>query len=229
MLYPILDVLYSGQMHSVKRPYRSPMRESQARRTRHRIVDAARRLWVERGMGATTVDAIAAEAGVSVQTVYGAFGSKGGILTALLDRLDAEAGGERLMNQLRATPTVAAQLDVVAAFNRRLFEGGADVIALAIGSAAVDPDVAAWAAEGDRRRREGQGRLVGAWHAAGGLSSRLRPSEAADILYTLTSPEVYLLLVSRCGWSPARYEGWLGATLRTLLLKRGARTRSDAR
>lgn len=208
-------------MTTVKRSYRSPIREARARRTRERIIDAARRLWVERGIGATTIDAIAAAARVSVQTIYGTFGSKGGILTALIDRLDEQAGVATLMGDLRRAPTVAAQLDLIAAFNRRLFEGGADVIALAIGSTAVDPDVRAWTAEGDRRRRGGQGHLVASWHAAGKLRSDLGPSEAADVLYTLTSPEVYLLLVRTCGWDSDHYERWLRTTLRTLLLDPG--------
>src|ERR671919_655371 len=136
-----MAVLYSDEMTSVKRPYRSPGREAQARRTQERIVDAARRLWVEHGFAATTMEAIAAEAKVAVQTVYGAFGSKGGILTALLGRLEAEAGGETLMRDLAAARTARQQLAQVAAFNRRLFEAGADIIAIALGSTAVDADV----------------------------------------------------------------------------------------
>jgi AcrR family transcriptional regulator len=205
-------------MTSVKRSYRSPRREAQARRTRERIIDAARHLWVERGFGATTMEAVAAEAGVAVQTVYGAFGSKGAILTALLGRLESEAGGETLMRELRvATPR--RQLALVAAFNRRLFQGGADIIAIALGSTAVDAEVAAWAAEGDRRRREGQAHVVAGWHAAGALRPGTGPAEARDVLYTLTSPEVFLLLVKAGGWPPGRYESWLDRTLSTLLLK----------
>lgn len=203
-------------MSDVKRSYRSPRREAQARRTRERIVHAARRLWVTRGFAATTIEAIASEAKVAVQTVYGAFGSKAAILIALLGQLEANAGGETLMTDLRNAASVREQLAILATFNRRLFEGGADIIAIAIGSVAVDPDVAAWANEGDRRRREGQGHIVAAWEAQGAL--KLPGSDAADILYTLTSPEVYLLLVRAVGWSPDRYERWIDETLAGLLL-----------
>ena len=213
-----MAVLYSDQMTGVKRSYRSPRREAQARHTRERVVDAARRLWVERGFAATTIDAIASEAGVAIQTVYGAFGSKGGILTALLGRLEAEAGGETLMRDLAAARTARQQLAQVAAFNRRLFEAGADIIAIALGSTAVDADVAAWAAEGDRRRRAGQAHIVGGWHAAGALRPGIGPAEARDVLYAMTSPELYLLLVRTVGWRPGRYERWLDRTLSTLLL-----------
>ena len=202
-------------MSDVKRSYRSPRREAQARRTRERIVNAARRLWVTRGFAETTIEAIASEAKVAVQTVYGAFGSKAAILIALLGQLEENAGGETLMADLRAA-SVREQLAILAAFNRRLFEGGADIIAIAIGSVAVDPDVAAWANEGDRRRREGQGHIVAAWEAQGAL--KLPRSEAADILYALTSPEVYLLLVRATGWTSERYERWIDETLAGLLL-----------
>lgn len=203
-------------MTSVKRSYRSPRREAQARRTRLRIVDAARRRWVEHGFAATTMEAIASEAEVAVQTVYSAFGSKGGILTALLGQLEERAGGETLMSQLRASSSPREQLDLVAAFNRRLFEGGADILAIAIGSRAVDPEVAAWAAEGDRRRRVGQAGLVAGWHRAGALAPEIGLAEARSTLYALTSPEVYLVLLGT-GWTPGRYERWLRRTLGTLL------------
>lgn len=206
-------------MANVKRSYRSPLRETQARRTRERIVAAARRLWVRRGFAGTTVDAIANEAEVAVQTVYASFGSKGGILTALLNELEATAGGRTLMEDLRAATTPREQLLVVAAFNRRLFHAAADVLEIALGSTAVDPDVASWAKEGDRRRREGQARLVAGWHAARALRPRLERQKAADVLYALTSPEMYLLLVGTCGWTPDRYERWLGETLAELLLR----------
>ena len=163
------------------------------------------------------MEAIAAEAQVAVQTVYGAFGSKGAILVSLLGRLEAKAGGETLMRELHAA-TPRQQLALVAAFNRRLFQGGADVIAIAIGSTAVDAEVAAWTAEGDRRRREGQARIVAGWNAAGALKPGTGLAQARDVLYTLTSPEVYLLLVKSCGWPPGRYQSWLDGTLSSLLL-----------
>ncbi|MGI8829735.1 MAG: TetR/AcrR family transcriptional regulator [Candidatus Limnocylindria bacterium] len=185
--------------------------------SRERVIEGARYLWVARGFAATTMEAIAAEAKVAVQTVYGAFGSKGGILTAVLEWLEAEAGGETLARDLDAAGEARHQLAVVAAFNRRLFETGADFLAIALGSTAVDDDVAAWIAEGDRRRREGQARIVAGWHAAGALRSGIGPSEARDVLYTFTSPDVFLLMVKASGWSPSRYQRWLDRTLSTLL------------
>jgi AcrR family transcriptional regulator len=206
-------------MSDVKRPYRSPRREAQARQTRERIVDAARRLWVERGFAATTIEAIAAGANVAVQTVYGTFGSKSSILIALLGRLEETAGGETLMGDLGRARNAREQIAIIASFNRRLFEAGADVLAIALGTVATDPDVAEWVVEGDRRRRHGQSFLVADWHRARALKPRMSRPEAGDILYTLTSPEVYLLLVRTSGWTPAQYERWIDRTLAAMLLR----------
>ena len=57
------------KMTNVKRPYRSPRRREQAEETRRRILAAARRLFVARGYGGTTMETIADDAGVAVQTV----------------------------------------------------------------------------------------------------------------------------------------------------------------
>ncbi|MCG6955344.1 MAG: TetR/AcrR family transcriptional regulator, partial [Gemmatimonadetes bacterium] len=78
-------------MSEVKRPYRSPRRREQAEETRRRILDAARRGFVERGYGGTTMESLADAAGVSVQTIYASLGSKQGILMALLDDMSADA------------------------------------------------------------------------------------------------------------------------------------------
>lgn len=87
------------------------------------------------------------------------------------------------------------------------------VIGLALGSVATDPDVASWAAEGDRRRREGQAPLVAAWSRDGNLRAGVDGQQAADVLWTLTAPEVYRLLLVRLGWTPDAYERWLTALL----------------
>ena len=67
------------------RPYRSPLRESQARATRRAVVEAARDLFVERGWSATTIDAVAERAGVSRRTVFTAVGGKAELLKIALD------------------------------------------------------------------------------------------------------------------------------------------------
>ena len=68
---------------SVKRRYDSPRRREQAAETRRQILAASQRLFERDGYAATSVAAIAAEAGVALKTVYVAFGTKSGVLRAL--------------------------------------------------------------------------------------------------------------------------------------------------
>ena len=70
---------------STPRAYDASRRQEQARRTRAQILDVARRRFLDDGYAATTVATIAEEAGVSVETVYKAFGNKPGILKTLFD------------------------------------------------------------------------------------------------------------------------------------------------
>jgi AcrR family transcriptional regulator len=204
-------------MDRVKRSYRSPRREAQAARTREAVVDAARRLLrAEAGRTGATMEAIAAEAGVSVQTVYATFGSKAAILIALLDRLEeAAAAGGPLPG--RGTDP-ASQVRSLVSFHRRLFEQGADVIAAGLGAVATDPDLAAHVDTGHRRRRAAQAGVVEDWHRRGALRAGLSRGEAADVLWALTSPDLYLLHVRGSGWTPARYARWLSRALHELLL-----------
>ncbi len=60
-------------------------RAARTRATRRRIVDAATELFVAEGYGATTLEQIAARAGVAVQTVYFHFGNKRTVLKEAVD------------------------------------------------------------------------------------------------------------------------------------------------
>jgi len=164
--------------------------------------------------------AIAADADVSVQTVFGVFGSKAGILNALLDDLEETAGSTTLADTLGTARTPRDQLERVVAFNRRLFEMGADLLDVAEGSRAGDADLAAHVAEGHRRRREAQRPLVAGWAARGALRPGLDAGGAADTLWALTSPELFRLLV-RAGWSGGQYEQHLSELLAIGLLRGG--------
>ena len=112
------------------------------------------------------MEAIAAEAGVAIQTVYAAFGSKPGILAALLERLERDADPDRLAADLRTANTVAEQVRAIAAYNRRFFQRGAEVIAASLGSVATDADLACHVRSGHDRRRAAQAALVRSWGKA---------------------------------------------------------------
>src|SRR5215217_781572 len=205
-------------MDPVKRRYRSPKRELQARQTREEIVGAARRLFVRDGFARTTVEAIAREAGVSAQTVYASVGSKRAIVGALIDQMEAEGGSEDLRRELTSAEDPREQLRVIVRFNRRLFERGQEILRI-IMATRVDPEMESLWQEGDVRRREGQARWVGEWSEAAALRPGLGEGEAADVLWALTGPEVYGLFVVDCGWPGPRFEEWLFATLESRLLR----------
>jgi AcrR family transcriptional regulator len=99
-------------MSNGKRPYRSPRRREQAEETRRRLLTASRRLFVQQGYAGATIESIAAAAGVAVQTVYAAFGSKQGILLALLDEMAAaiRRGSCASGSPLRADSTRPARI-----------------------------------------------------------------------------------------------------------------------
>ena len=183
-----------------------------------RIVTAARQLFASGGYAATTIDAIAERAGVARPTVYATFGSKRAMLLALVDRVEAEAELPALLLGLRAAEGhPRRQVGLLVEFNRRLFSRGLDVLEILRGAGSAEPDLAEVWREGERRRRQGQAPLVRAWSAAGALRTDLSVKAAADILWALTGPDVFRLVVVESGWSARRYAGWLVETLQSAL------------
>ncbi|GAA0966967.1 TetR/AcrR family transcriptional regulator [Acrocarpospora macrocephala] len=189
-------------------------RQIQAAATRAEIISAARRLFAGQGYVATPISEIAKEAGVAVQTVYKVFGTKDAILLALLDVFEAEAREISSVFDFAAPADPAEQLRLVAAYHRALFDRGQDI--LDVFRAAAHGELAALWEEGGRRRRQAQAPLAEGWRDR--LPEGLSPARAADILWALTSPEVYTLLVVESGWSGDAYQEWLAATLTRQLL-----------
>jgi AcrR family transcriptional regulator len=201
-----------------KRKYKSAKRREQAEATRRRVVASARRLFAEHGYTATTIEAIAGDAGVAVQTIYAAYGSKRGILLATLNELEVQADLPELMKALQeAKSDPLRQLQHVVAFNVKLFERAADILEMLRAAGSADADLAAMSREGEERRRAGQAPIVRAWTERGSLRSGLKESEAADILWALTGPDNYRLFVIEQGWSADRYRDWLEFALESLL------------
>src|ERR687891_1197455 len=120
----------------------STYRQEQAAATRQRIATAARKLFAERGYGATTLAAIAAEAGVAEPTVYAVFGSKKAFLLALRQEMHAEVELPRLTAEAKAAPDAREKLGGWARLLRRQMERSYDVIAAHREAARVDPAAA---------------------------------------------------------------------------------------
>lgn len=209
---------------SPKRPYNSAKRRESAQQTRLRIAQSGRALFAQLGYGATSIEAIAKHAGVAVPTFYATYGSKRALLFALLDAADAQADVIALQDSLRgAAASPGRQLSLVVSFSRRLYQQSADLIEVARSAGSMEPDLAALWTEGEQRRLRGVAPIVHSWAAAGALRKPLSERDALDILWSLMGPDNYRLFVAERGWSPEKYEKWLTATLKTLLLRKAPR------
>lgn len=197
---------------STSRSYQSSLREQQAQETKHRIRESAQELFTSQGFAETTIAQIAEDAGVSPQTVYAVFGTKGSIVGAMLELLEESVGVEGWVARMVSEDDSRKQLRLFVAMNRSMFEKGAPILRAAI-AARSDPEVAAMGDRGDKRRREGTTQLCQMWAAKGALRGGLDEADAAQRLWLLTSVEQFLTATEGLGWLPDRYERWLGDLL----------------
>jgi len=202
------------------RPYHSPARQRQAEETRTRILAAARELFRSAGYAATTMEAIASSAQVSAKTVEAAFGSKRGVLAALVDPLASVGPPRHLVDQIRAAADPSDRLRLVAELTRHAYEASVPEFELMRSAAAIAPEIAAAARQVESRRRANQERLVGFLRDAGALRGDLDADQAVDIVWTLTSYDLYRALVIERNWPAIRYQDWLAATLAASVLNR---------
>lgn len=206
------------------RPYDNSRRLAMTKATKADVVESARTLFVEQGYRATTISEIAEHARTPIATVYRLFGSKRGILKEVLD---VTLGGDDQPVEFQHRPEVksafenadpGAVLDAFAHILREVMHRSAALQTVLLESAAVDAEAAEMLQITRRQRHTGQSRIVRALAGKEALSEGLSPSEAADIAYTVMSPEVFRILTVERGWSEDRYEQWLAATLRSQLL-----------
>lgn len=198
------------------RPYDSLRRTAQAHRTRAEIADAARRLFVARGWAATTVRDVAREAGVSVPTVYAAYGNKIGLARALADAADLSADQPAQLAELEAAHgDPARQLAALVAYDRRLFERAGELIAMVREAGRTEPELDAVYRDGRRRADEVHAELFSSW-PADALRADVRTT--VDVYAALCNIDVYRTLTDERGWTPARVEQWWADTLTRELL-----------
>ncbi len=207
-----------------RRSYDSPRRRAQARATRRGLLDAARELFIRGGYVATTIEAIAAHAEVSPETVYATFKNKRSLLSELIDV--SMAGDDALVpilerawvQDLRDEPDPRRRLQILARNGRLILERVAPIYDVLRGAAAADRGIASLWELNKAQRFAGQRELVRILAALNPLSNGLTVRMAADILFAIGSPETYRLLVVDRGWSADRFERWYADTLAQLLL-----------
>jgi AcrR family transcriptional regulator len=218
---------------NVKRAYRAPRRGQQARDTRRRIVNAAHLLFLQHGYAATTLEDIAIDAGVAVQTVYFHFGNKRTVLKEVMDV--ASVGDDEPVpllerdwfDEIRREPDPSRALTAWVASSRAIYERVAPLLRVVRDAAGSDAEMAAqWTTNQDQRLTAHR-RLADVLADKGGLRSDLSVERASDIIFALLSPEVFVLLTNERGWTPAEWAQWVDASLAdTLLQKRRQRARN---
>ncbi|GGS68800.1 TetR family transcriptional regulator [Planobispora rosea] len=198
-------------------------RTARARATRARIVAAATRLFTTAGYTATSIAAIAAEAGVSEQTVYYAFGTKRAVLTTALDL--AIAGDDEPVPTLGRSwvrdalddPEPLGQIRRQVAGAGDIYLRVAPLLDVVRSASTTDPDLAeVWTAN-IRQRLSVQRVFTEALARKTALRDGLSGDDAADIALTVLSPETYNLLVRDRGWDHSRWQAWAVDALTRLL------------
>jgi AcrR family transcriptional regulator len=194
-----------------RRAYDSSRRQEQARRSRARVLAAARRRFLDEGYAATALPAVAADAGVSVESVYKAFRNKAGVLKAIFDV--AVAGDDEpvaIMDRswvaaIRAEPDIATQLHMYSDHLVAAMPRTAPVLLLARDTAGLDADVAAVWRQLQDERLAGMTAFATELTASGQTRAGLSTADVRDVLWTFNSVSIYELLVLERGWRTERY------------------------
>jgi AcrR family transcriptional regulator len=206
------------------RRYESPRRREQAAATRRQILEAAHRLFERQGYAATTMAAIAAEAGVALKTVYVAFETKSGLLRALWhlllrgDEEDAPVADRRWYQDVLEEPDPDRLVRLTASNSRAVKERAGALMGVIRSAASTDADIAQLWARIQADFHDNQRGIVEALHARRALRPGLGVARAADVLWTLNHPDLWLLLVGERGWTPAQWERWFADVVRSQLL-----------
>jgi AcrR family transcriptional regulator len=205
-----------------RRAYDSRKRREHARRAREAVVEAARAQFLSAGYGATTIAEVARAAGVSAETIYKSFGGKPGLIRAIYEQGLAGRGAipayERSdhMSSREADPR-----EILCSWGRLAAEVSplvSPILLLVRSAATTDAELAALAAKSDHDRLLRMRKNARVLARRGFLRSGVTARQAADLMWTLTSPELYDCLVSRRGWSARRFGDFVAETMIAALL-----------
>ena len=206
-----------------KRAYDSARRREQARQTRAAIIDAARRRFLDAGFAATTVAAIANEAGVAVDTVYKAFGGKPGLVSAICQ--EALTGEGPVPAETRSDAMQATERDpreIIRGWGTLTTEVApriAPILLLVRAAATADPEMARLQSQLNAQRLERMTHNARNLANAGGLRAGVTVKHAGEILWTYSSPELYELLVLTRRWPLDDYGKFIADAMIAALLE----------
>lgn len=214
-----------GDVKPSSRSYDASRRLARAQQTRRSILDAAIKLFTTNGYGATTLQAIADEASVAVQTIYATLKNKPTILAEALDVAIAgddepTAVNERdWMTDVWSAHTGEQRLLAYAAAVGQIMERASDMFTVVTSAALTDTRLTHLETQTQQRRRAGAASVVASVTDVTDLAAGLTPDRATDIVWVLNSPAVHQQLVRAAGWSTHDYVTWLGQALTRELLE----------
>jgi AcrR family transcriptional regulator len=206
------------------RRYSSPLREQTAEQTRRAILDAAHARLTEHGYAGLTMRAVAADAGVALDTVYAAVGRKPVLVRLLIETAisgtdTAVAAAERdYVQQIRAADNARDKLALYAAAVTRIHQRLAPLVSALRAAAPSHPELAALWTEIAGRRARNMRAFADDLLATNELRSDLNRERIADIIWSMNAPEYYTLLTHDRGWTPDQFQHWLTEAWTRLLL-----------
>lgn len=200
-------------------------RRERAKATRRRIAEAALVRFSAYGYAATTMDAIAQDAGVAVQTLYFTFHTKAELLIAALTIAGGGPGAPEdvlardWMAEVLDAPDGARRVALIVEHGNEIYRRVGPLLPAVQAALSVDPDVAvAWRGLVDRRRSGMRQIVEDVFARRGELRAGLDPEVALDLLFGLHRAEVFVAFTVECGWSIERFKAWQFVTLARGLL-----------
>jgi AcrR family transcriptional regulator len=213
-----------------RRAYSSPLRADQAQRTRRRILESARELFVDRGYARTTVAAVAEHAGVSPETIYVTLGGKRGLLEGVMDITgphDSASEDDTWWRMVARLPGAAERLEKTVEYSCRILARTLPIHAIIRGAADNEPFAAELGQRLLTERLANQTERIRQY-----LGDALRPglavTEAGERYCALASPELYYLLTIELAWTAEQHRDWLIQLLHTELLGSPAEDRDQS-
>lgn len=208
----------------VKRQYDNSTRAEQRRETRRRVLAAARDAFIEQSFSGTTMRVVADRAGVSVETIYKSFGSKGGLARAVVDA--AIAGDDEqvaivdrpVASEIAGAPDAGEMLRRYARHARGIYERLGPLTAILLGARAGDDELLELRKTADEQRLHAASLLARALKSTGQLRPELDEQRIRDVIWALNSPELHTLVVLDRRWSPEEYEEMLIEHLTVLVV-----------
>ena len=199
-------------------------RARKALETRRRVLDASEALFTRDGYVATTMNAIAEQADVAVQTLYAVFGNKRAILTDLIHARvvgDDHAGSlpdRDDWRRMEREPDPHRQLALFAQIATRIGNRSAAINEIMAGAAGADPEIAAIYQQQRQSRYRDERRLARSLARKGALREGVSETQAADIIWAIATTRTYRALVGERRWTTDQYERWLKDLLERALL-----------